>query len=56
MIPNTVELKKLYVAGDDYLESFPAPKTIDAPRIKGYDLNQGVDYNKMFANLKYQGF
>ncbi len=39
MVPNNAELKKLYVAGDDYLESFPAPKTIDAPKIKGFDLN-----------------
>lgn len=53
---STVELNKLYTAGDAYLDSFPAPKTISADKIKGYDLNQGVDYNKMFANLKYQGF
>ena len=53
MIPNTAELKKLYEAGDVYLESFPAPNTVDAPKIKGFDLNQGVDYNKMFANLKH---
>jgi len=39
MVPNNAELKKLYVAGDDYLESFPAPKTIDAPKIKGFDIN-----------------
>ncbi len=52
-MPNAVEVKKLYLAGDKYLESFPVPKTVDAPKIKGFDLNQGVDYNKMFANLKF---
>ena len=49
-------LQKLYENGDKYLDSFPAPKTLNRDVIKGYDLNQGVDYNKMFANLKYTGF
>lgn len=53
VVPEPAELKKLYLAGYAYLDTFPVPKTVDAPKIKGFDLNQGVDYNKMFANLKY---
>ncbi len=53
IMPNAAEVKKLYLAADKYLETFPAPKTVDAPKIKGFDLNEGVDYNKMFANLKF---
>ena len=49
-------LKKLYDDGAKYLDSFPAPKTLNREVVKGYDLNQGVNYDKMFANLKYTGF
>jgi hypothetical protein len=32
-------LKKLYLKGDDYLDTFPAPKTLNRAVVKGYDLN-----------------
>lgn len=50
------QLKKRYLDADKYLDSFPAPKTLNRDKVKGYDLNQGVNYDKMMANLKYTGF
>ena len=31
-------------------------ETLDLPVVKGYDLNEGVDYNKIFASFKNTGF
>lgn len=36
------------------LESQPMPK--DTPEVKGYDWNQGVNYEALFASYKYSGF
>lgn len=28
----------------------------DAPIVKGYDFNQGINYEQLFASMKYTGF
>ncbi len=36
---NKEQLKKIYEAQDNYLDSFPAPKALNRDKVKGYDLN-----------------
>ena len=31
------------------------PKEILNPKVKGYDFNEGINYEKMFANLRHMG-
>jgi deoxyhypusine synthase len=49
-------MRKLVEEADKRLDSFKGPESLPRPIVKGYDLNQGVDYSKIFAGLKTTGF
>jgi hypothetical protein len=47
---------RLYNEANDRLELIPGPKSLPSAHVKGYDLNKGLDYSKMFSGLKTMGF
>ena len=49
-------LKELYKEGDKLMDKYPGPKSLERPQVRGYDLNQGVNYSKMWETLKVTGF
>lgn len=49
-------MRTLYNAASVRLDAYQGPEKLDRPIVKGYDLNQGLNYPKMFANLINTGF
>jgi len=46
----------LYAAANERLDAFTGPSSLDRPEVKGYDLNQGLNYSKMWQTLSHTGF
>ncbi|TNV80159.1 hypothetical protein FGO68_gene15473 [Halteria grandinella] len=46
----------LYAAANERLDAFTGPTSLDRPEVKGYDLNQGLNYSKMWQTLSHTGF
>jgi len=49
-------MMSLYTAANDRLDAFVGPTSLDRPEVKGYDLNQGLNYTKMWQTLSNTGF
>jgi len=51
-------MMRLYNESNDRLELHAGtwPKSLPSAHVKGYDLNKGLDYSKMFSGLKTMGF
>ena len=49
-------IQKLYDQSEVNMAKFPAPEFLDRAIVRGYDLNQGVNYHKMFSQLAVTGF
>lgn len=47
---------ELYNAANDRLAKQANPEFLDRPTVKGYDMNQGVNYSKIFSTLWHTGF
>lgn len=49
-------MMRLYNEANDRLDDFLGPKSLNREVVRGYDLNKGLDYSKMFGGLKTMGF
>jgi Deoxyhypusine synthase len=54
--PGKEYLRKLFNDANDRLDTMPSPVQLGRAIVRGYDMNQGVNYNKMFATMSNTGF
>ena len=49
-------MMSLFTAANERLDAFIGPDSLDRPQVRGYDLNEGLNYSKMWQTLSQTGF